>query len=66
MKQGEGNKSFDYCKGCNYLSEKLQAQYYSENKIMLPFCEFYDLHFASVRQINQCSETCLHYDDGHV
>jgi hypothetical protein len=66
MEQGEGNLSFDYCKGCSYLDERPQIQYLSENVIVLPYCEFYNLHFASVRQIEQCSKTCLHYDGGHV
>ena len=61
-----GNTPFIYCKDCLYLTKKFQVQYFEENKIMLPFCSFYNLHFSSVRQIEQCSKTCLHYDEGNI
>jgi hypothetical protein len=41
MEAGEENTSFDYCKGCINLSEKLQVQYHSREEIMQPFCIHY-------------------------
>jgi len=56
---------FPYCKGCSYLNDEIQVQY-GNNRVTLPFCDFYELHFVSVRRIEKCSDTCLHYDEGNI
>ena len=66
MEQGEGNRAFDYCKGCINLSEKLQVQYHGRKEIMQPFCTHYQLHFAFVRGIDQCSNICMYYCEGYI
>lgn len=63
---GYANKAFDYCKGCIDLHERLQVQHISKEEIMQPFCTHYQLHFAFVRGIDQCCDTCMHYTEGHI
>ena len=53
------------CKNCSYLSRALQKQY-NTIFVILPFCLFYELHFSSVRQINENENYCPHYDEGHL
>ena len=65
MEQGWKNKAFDYCKGCIDLDEKLQ-HYRERESLLMPFCTHYQLHFAFVRAIDQCSDTCLHYSEGYI
>ena len=65
MEQGWKNNAFDYCKGCIDLDEKLQ-QYMGRDALMMPFCTHYQLHFAFVRAIDQCDDTCMHYSDGYI
>ena len=66
IEPGYTNKAFEYCKGCIDLDEKLQVQYHSREELMMPFCTHYQLHFAFVRGIDQCSDTCLHYSEGYI
>ena len=66
MEHGWKNKAFDYCNGCIDLDEKLQVQYHSREELMVPFCAHYQLHFAFVRGIDQCDDTCMHYSEGYI
>ena len=66
MEQGYKLKSFPYCEKCSYLGEKIQKQYQTDIKYMLPFCKYYQLHFASVRQIKDEIEYCPHFDEGYL
>lgn len=65
IEPGYANKAFEYCRGCIDLDEKLQ-QYMDRDSLMQPFCTHYQLHFAFVRAIDQCSDTCLHYSEGYI
>ena len=65
MEQGYKLKSFPYCEGCSYLSERLQQQYKTDIYHMLPFCKYYQLHFSSVHQIN-CNGKCKHFDAAYL
>jgi len=60
------NEPFEYCKGCSYLCERIQLHSESNKDVMAPFCQYYQLHFESVRQIPQITAGCMHYDEGNI
>ena len=57
-------EAFECCKGCSYLVERVQVS--SDPKVMAAFCQYYQLHFESVRQIPQMVCGCMHYDEGNI
>ena len=56
-------KPFFECKDCLWLGEYSHKPFDSEQFIMAPFCEHYELHFDSVRQIDKITEICMHYKE---
>lgn len=51
------------CKGCSYLGERPQKDFETQLFYNEPFCEFSQLHFDSIRQIDNLGSPCIHYDE---